>query len=87
MVEWIGYAASVLVAISITIKGGIYFRVFNFSGAVCFLVYGILIKTWPVVIINAYGIIINLFHIIISLKTKESGMKKATEKNDADQAV
>jgi hypothetical protein len=62
--EWLGYLASVLVAISITIKGGIVFRILNLSGSVCFLVYGLMIKAWPIVIINTYAAGINIFYII-----------------------
>ena len=64
MVEWIGYAASVLIAISITIKGGFYLRVFNVAGSVCFMIYGFLIGSWPVALINIYAVGINIFHLI-----------------------
>jgi len=73
MVEWIGYLASLLVAVSITITGGIYFRLINLAGSFCFLVYGILIKSMPVILINSYSICINIFHII---KIKKSVIKK-----------
>jgi len=64
MVEWIGYLASILIAISITISGHFYFRILNLVGSACFMVYGIFIKSWPVAIINTYGIGINIFHLI-----------------------
>jgi len=64
MYEWIGYAASVLIAISITIRGGVYFRIFNLSGAVVFFIYSLLIKALPITLINAYSICINVFHLI-----------------------
>ena len=64
MFEWIGFLASVLVAISITIKGGLYFRILNMAGSICFLIYGLLIGSWPVALINTYGIGINIFHLV-----------------------
>jgi len=64
MFDWIGYLASVLVAISITIKGGFYFRILNLAGSICFLVYGLIIRSFPVLIINVYSIGINIFHIV-----------------------
>jgi len=70
MTEWIGYTASVLVAISITIKGGLYFRILNLAGSICFLIYGLFLNTLPVVFINIYGIGINIFHIIKIVKSK-----------------
>ena len=70
LVDIIGYLASILVAISITIKGGFYFRIFNLSGAVCFFVYGLFTRAWPVVIINLYGVGVNIFYIFKE-KTKK----------------
>ena len=63
MYEWVGYLASALVAISITIKGGLYFRILNLAGSICFLVYGMILQSIPVIIINFYGIGINIFHL------------------------
>jgi len=66
--DWVGYLASLLVAISITIKGGIYFRILNMAGSICFLIYAFILKSIPIMIINVYGIGINLFHIIKIVK-------------------
>jgi len=76
MFEWIGYIASVFVAISITIKGGIYFRIFNLTGSICFLIYGFFLKSWPIVIINFYGIGINIFHMIKLIKEKKEQSRR-----------
>lgn len=64
MVEWIGYLASILIAISITISSNFYFRILNLVGSACFMIYGIFIGSLPVAIINIYGIGINIFHLI-----------------------
>lgn len=63
-IEIVGYLAAVLVAISITIKGGIYFRILNMAGSVCFLIYGIVLGSIPVALINVYGAAINIYHIV-----------------------
>jgi len=68
MVEWIGYLASILIAISLTISSNFYFRIINLAGSACFIVYGIFIKSWPVAIINTYCIGINIFHLIKNRK-------------------
>ena len=80
MVEWIGYLASVLVAVSITIKGGLYFRIFNTVGSICFLIYGILINKLPIMLINIYGTGINIFYIIKEIKSKIETQKEAATK-------
>jgi hypothetical protein len=64
MVEYLGYFASLLIAISITIKGGIYFRILNLAGSITFIFYGLFIGSLPVAIINIYGTGINIFHLI-----------------------
>jgi len=71
MYEWVGYVASVLVAISITIKGGLYFRIFNMAGSICFLVYGFIIGSLPVAFINIYGIGINIFYLVRLIKERK----------------
>jgi hypothetical protein len=71
MVEIIGYLASILIAISITIKGGFYFRILNMAGSICFLIYALIIRAWPVAIINLYGVGINLFHLIKNERNKK----------------
>jgi len=68
--EWVGYLASVLVAISITIKGGVFFRIFNMAGSVCFLIYSFFLGSIPIAIINTYSIGINIFHLIKLIREK-----------------
>ena len=70
MIDIIGYIASIVVAISITIKGGLYFRILNMAGSICFLVYGFLINSLPVMLINIYGTGINIFYIIKEIKNR-----------------
>ena len=68
MTEWVGYLASVLVAVSITIKGGLYFRILNMAGSICFFIYGLFLGSLPIILINIYGTGINIFHIVKLLK-------------------
>ena len=64
--------ASILVAISITIKGGFYFWILNLAGSICFVIYGFFIGSFPVAIINLYGAGINILYIF-----REKLMKKS----------
>jgi hypothetical protein len=73
MIDWkecIGYLASVLIAVSITINSSFYFRIINLTGSACFVVYGLIIGSYPVAIINAYCFGINIFHLIRNSKKK-----------------
>ncbi|MDR0323734.1 MAG: YgjV family protein [Treponema sp.] len=68
MIEILGYLASVFIAISITIKGGLSFRILNMTGSVCFFIYAFFIGSIPVAIINIYGAGINMFYITKEIK-------------------
>ena len=78
MIEYIGYLASVLIAISITIKGGVYFRILNMAGSICFFVYGLFIRSWPVAIINVYAVGINIYYIIKREKKQDTSVSSST---------
>ncbi|WP_144211372.1 YgjV family protein [Shewanella donghaensis] len=64
VVEIIGYAASVMVAISLMMKDIIWLRCLNFVGCSLFVVYGVQIEAWPVAGMNAFVAGINIFHLI-----------------------
>lgn len=50
--EWVGYIASAVLAISLLITNVWYFRWVNLVGALLFAVYGLLIKSMPVFYLN-----------------------------------
>ena len=62
--ELIGYCASVLVAASLMMKNIIPLRMVNFAGCFLFTVYGISISAWPVAAMNAFGCVVNIYHLI-----------------------
>ena len=72
--EYLGYLASVLIAVSITIKGGFYFRILNMAGSICFCIYGFYIGSLPVALINIYGTGINVFYIIKDKRNKKKNL-------------
>ncbi|MGF1472554.1 MAG: hypothetical protein ACFB50_12565 [Rubrobacteraceae bacterium] len=61
--ELIGYVASVLVAASLTMRSILKLRVLSLSGGAVFTLYGILITAYPVVIMNAFIVLINLYYL------------------------
>ena len=69
-VEWIGYAASILIVISLTMTSIIKLRIINSIGCFLFVVYGIYVKAYPVAISNAVIIVINIYNLY-SLYKKE----------------
>lgn len=62
-VEWLGYLASILVAISFVMKSISKLRLVNLIGGVCFVMYGFTIHAWPVVLINLFTIGVNIYYL------------------------
>jgi len=62
-IEWIGYIASFLVAISFIFKKVKYLRLVNTIGCITFVVYGYFIDSYPVMIANMFIFIMNIYHL------------------------
>lgn len=69
-IEWIGYCASIFVAISLFMTNIIKLRIINTAGCVLFVIYGFYVKAYPVGIINTLIIFINLYYIYKLSKEK-----------------
>ncbi|MDD3739032.1 MAG: hypothetical protein PHP31_07035 [Lentimicrobiaceae bacterium] len=77
ILEWIGYVASILIAISLATKSIIRLRWINLFGAIVFFIYGYLIKSVPVFAVNVFITIIDIYYLyeIYSKKIKISIIK------------
>ena len=64
LIEWFGYLASVIVAISFLMKSINKLRIINTLGAICFVIYSAVIKAWPVALINTFVICVNIYYLI-----------------------
>lgn len=61
--EIIGYAASLLVAFSLTMKSLQKLRIVNMIGAIVFIVYGLLIGAIPVAFLNTLILGVNVYNL------------------------
>ncbi|MFU8861612.1 MAG: hypothetical protein ACNA8K_14435 [Cyclonatronaceae bacterium] len=61
--EIIGYAASVLVAVSLMMSKIVSLRIVNLIGAATFSLYGLMIGSIPVAGMNAFIVLINLWYL------------------------
>ncbi len=61
--ELLGYLASILIAISLLMRSVFRLRLINLIGAVCFVIYGVLIAAYPIAVVNAVIIGINLYYL------------------------
>ena len=69
--EIIGYVASALVAISLMMSSILKLRVINLLGAAFFTIYGILIGSYPVAIVNFIIVLIDLYYLREIITSKE----------------
>ncbi len=67
----IGYAASVIIAASMTLNSIVKFRWVNLAGAAVFTAYGILIKAYPVAFLNGFIVLTDLFYLFRIYNKKE----------------
>lgn len=68
--ELIGYLASLLILVSMTMANIVRLRVFNLLGAITFTVYGLLINSIPVAATNAFIIGINVYYLFTMMHTQ-----------------
>ena len=62
-IEWIGYAASFAILISLIMTSVFKLRLINLGGAVLFVVYGLLIKAYPVAFMNGAIALVNIYYL------------------------
>ena len=63
-IELLGYASSIMVAISLTMKDIVLLRVLNFIGCVLFTTYGFMIDAMPVVVTNGFISCVNIYFLV-----------------------
>ncbi len=64
LLEWIGYAASGIIALSMTMNSIVKFRWVNLVGAGSFATYGFLIGAYPVLLLNGFIFMVDIYYLI-----------------------
>lgn len=70
-IELVGYAASILIAISLTMTDIYKLRIINFLGCLMFVIYGLNLRVYPVALANSIIILINIYNLY-KLKTRNN---------------
>ena len=70
--ELIGYAASLMIAISMMMKSVLKLRIINTVGSLLFTIYGVVIGAWPVALMNAFIVGINLTYLWKMARTRSA---------------
>src|ERR1043166_602233 len=61
--EWVGYAGSVLIAVSMMMNNIWRLRWISLAGAGAFAVYGLIVKAYPVFALNAFIVATNIYYL------------------------
>jgi hypothetical protein len=64
LLQWFGYAASVIIALSMTMSSIVKFRWINLAGALIFSIYGFLIGALPVGFLNGFIVLVDIYYLI-----------------------
>ena len=65
LTEWVGYLAMTVLLISFMMKNVIKLRIINSVGCLFFVIYGIMISQYPIVVTNLAIILINLYYLLL----------------------
>lgn len=63
LLHWIGYLASITIAVSMMMSSILKFRMINLAGAITFSTYGFLIGALPVAFLNAFIALVDIYYL------------------------
>lgn len=72
IIQGAGYLASLLLALSLLVTNDLRFRWLNTGGCVSFIVYGILIQAFPIILTNTILLFINVYALVKIYRRKEA---------------
>jgi len=63
-VEWIGYIAMALLMFSFIQKNLTTLRVWNSLGCGVFIIYGVFLGAYPIIITNVFILCVNIYYLV-----------------------
>lgn len=81
LIEWVGYLASILIALSMFMKDIVKLRFINLIGSICFVIYGLVIKAYPVALTNIVIVGVNLYYLYRITNGKNTEGKKELKRH------
>lgn len=74
VIEWVGYIASVFIAVSLLMTSIVKLRIINTIGCALFVFYGYVIGAYPIIVTNGVIILINIWNLykLYNSSNKES---------------
>ncbi len=71
-IEIIGYVASILVVASLAMTSVVRLRILSLLGSVAYVIYGVALGAWPIVIANAVIAVLNIWNLYRVLTSTQS---------------
>jgi hypothetical protein len=71
LAEWMGYAASLFLILSLLVTNSLKFRWLNAAGCGFFVIYGIMLQAMPVVLTNGILLAINVYYLVAIYRYSE----------------
>jgi len=71
ILQWVGYAASAIIAVSLALTSIVKFRWLNMIGALIFSIYGFMIGAIPVGVLNGIITLVDIYYLIIIYGKRE----------------
>ena len=68
----LGYVASLLLAISLLVNNDLKFRWLNTFGCLSFILYGVFINAFPIILTNSILLLINVFYLVRIYRSNEN---------------
>ena len=73
--EWqeiVGYTGSLLIALSLMMKNIVRLRKVNLFGASAFAIYGLLVNAYPVLVLNSFISLVDIYYLIDIYRKKDA---------------
>lgn len=64
LAEWMGYAASFFLILSLLVTNSLKFRWLNAAGCIFFVIYGAMLQAIPVLLTNSILLAINVYYLV-----------------------
>lgn len=72
LLQWTGYIASAIIALSMSMNSLLKFRWINLCGAMMFSIYGLLIHSYPVAFLNGFIAGVDIWYLLGFYSKKET---------------
>lgn len=71
MIDLIGYIGSVLVILSFMVNEITFLRLLSIGGGIWFVIYGGLLHSYPIIVLNSAIISVNIYKLISEYREKK----------------